>query len=417
MALLLVGSIYEVQARKISTETPIKHVIVIVQENHTFFNYFGAFPGVQGGISSGVCMPENPQNTSCISPHETNDSMLGIRCCLAHGEVAAQTAYDNGSMDGFLEANDDNPDVMAYYNNTVLGYYWGLASNYTLFDNFFSSYLSYSLPNHWAAVAGVAPKVSIGSHLSQSNASTEELIQQASEIGTMLELIQKYPSISVKYYDEPVRYDSITQAIEEGGDKYIVDYFNPSLAKADTYTTLRPDFVNRTSIFSDIASGNLPSVSWVIPNLELSEHPPDNITLGEQWVQSVIDAVMSSKYWSSTAIFYVTDDWGGFYDPVAPPTLDGQLLGFRVAAMLISPYANRGVDHAQYSFESILHFIDYNWNLNSHFLNQRVADSNNMLGAFNFDQAALRPWLGTPLTLAQMRNVISNASLNTPDID
>jgi len=410
------GFLPAVQARNIPTQTPIKHVIVIVQENHTFFNYFGDFPGVEGGVSDAICMPRDALNFSCQKAFETNDPISTGK--LSTDGYAAQMAFDNGSMDRFLIANGDNPNIMSYYNATVLPFYWGLAEHYTLFDQFFSSYMSYSLPNHWAALAGLSPPIAIQSRQDiYSNASATELIQQASIITTMLELIHKYPDISTKYYDERVNYSSLTQAIEQGGDNYIVNFWNPSLVKADTYTTLRSDFVQRTQILKNVADGKLPAVSWVIPNKDTSEHPPDNITLGEHWVQSVVDAVMNSKYWSSTAIFLVTDDWGGFYDPIVPPVFDGQRLGFRISAMLISPYAAAGIDSTQFSFESILHFIAYNWNLNISAISSRVADSNNLLGAFNFSQRPLQPWTGTPLTPAQLQNITAWANQDTPDID
>jgi phospholipase C len=135
-----------------------------------------------------------------------------------------------------------------------------------------------------------------------------------------------------------------------------------------------------------------------------------------------VDAVMNSKYWSSTAIFIMDDDWGGFYDPIVPGTLPNispgnstqgpQGLGFRVSALLVSPYANEGIVNTVFSFESILHFIDYNWGMPM--LNERVMDANNMLSDFNFHQNPLPAWTGTPLTPQQMKDVLGNASLNTP---
>ncbi len=404
------------------TETPITHVVIIIQENHTFFNYWGDYPGVEGGVASATC--QKYKNGTTLCPYETNNpDNTGP---LSHSGTSADTAYNNGAMNQFLVAND-NQEVMSYFNANVLGYYWGLAEHYTLMDQFFSSYLSYSLPNHWAAISGNSPAIAItnvGKTLS-NNASTAELIEQASEIETMLEALQSGKSISVKYYDNTIKYNSLTQAIEVGGDSYVISYWNPSLEKTDTYTTLKSDFVPRTNIITDASSGNLPAVSWVIPNELDSEHPPHSVEAGEQWVQSVVDAIMNGPDWSSTAIFIMTDDWGGFYDPIVPPTLPNispggtnglEELGFRVSALLVSPYARAGIDNTAYSFESVLSFIDYNWNLPS--LNARVGASNNItVGAFNFNQAPLSPWLGTPLTHNQMGNVMAIASLDLPDPD
>jgi phospholipase C len=425
IVLLLVSASFEVSANgKVVTQTPIKHVVIIMQENHSFFNYWAAYPGVVGGLAGATC--QKYANGTKLCPYVTvNPSSTGD---LNHSGSKADIAYANGTMNGFLKANP-NDKVMGYYNGTVLGYYWGLAEHYTLNDMFFSSYLSYSLPNHWAAIAGNSPAVAItkmGKYL-YTNATTTDLVEEASEIETMLEAAQAYKPVSVRYYDEPVGYKNLTQAISLGGDTFVDNYWNPNLEKADTYTTLRSDFVNRTSIFTAISSGHLPSISWVIPNENISEHPPANVEFGEQWVQMIDDAVMNSKYWDSTAIFVMTDDWGAFYDPIAPGTLPnispnmtgtsgGQIeLGFRVSSLLISPYANRGIVSTTFSFESVLHFIDYNWGMP--LLNQRVAAANNMLSDFNFNQKRLSPWLGPPLTPAQTSNVMSLAGLDTPDTD
>ena len=420
---ILVSMGLEIQANaKSVTKTPIQHVVIIIQENHSFFNYWGDYPGVIGGVADATC--QQYKNGTTLCPYETNVPESDET--LDHGGRAADIAYNNGSMNQFLIGNPVN-QVMSYYNATVLGYYWGLAEHYTLNDMFFSSYRSYSLPNHWAAIAGVSPNIAITTMANGvvNNATLSDLLEQASMITTMLEAVENQKPITAKYYDEPVKYANLSQAIALEGKIIPGGYWNPNLEKADAYTTLRNDFEERTSIFTDISKGKLPAISWVIPNQNISEHPQDDVQLGEQWVQSVVDAVMNSKYWSSTAIFIMTDDWGGYYDPIVPSTLPNispgnntageQGLGFRVSALLVSPYANSGIVNTVFSFESVLHFIDYNWGLP--LLNQRVADSNNMLTDFNFNQSPLPAWTGTPLTPAQMQNVMGNASLDTPDVD
>lgn len=463
---ILVTMGFEIQAAsKVVTKTPIQHVVIIMQENHSFFNYWGDYPGVIGGVADATCQQTaspkqlqrvnatttddddegftgtappvvnsttSPNGSQVICPFETNNPISTGP--LNHSGPTANIAYDNGSMDGFLLANKNNPNVMSYYNATVLGYYWGLAEHYTLNDMFFSSYMSYSLPNHWAAIAGDAPAISIN-NTKFTSTEMSDLLQEASVITTMLEAVQNTKPITVKYYDAPVKYANLTEAIQLaantpdnfGGAGVPGGYWNPSLEKTDAYTTpLRNDFVQRTDIISDISKGKLPSISWVIPNQEISEHPPDSVILGEQWVQSVVSAIMSSQYWSNTAIFIMTDDWGGFYDPIAPPTLisispgsgnEGTQmeLGFRVSSLVVSPYSVRGIVNTQFSFESVLHFIDYNWGLPM--LNARVGAASNMLSDFNFGQRPLSPWRGVPLTPAQKLNVTYYASLDTPDVD
>ncbi len=111
--------------------------------------------------------------------------------------------------------------------------------------------------------------------------------------------------------------------------------------------------------FGDAYHGHLPAVSWVIPSGDNSEHSPARISLGQDHVTRVINAIMSGPDWKSTAIFLAWDDWGGFYDHVKPPRVDGQGYGLRVPGLVISPYARKGyIDHQVLSFDAYLKFIE-----------------------------------------------------------
>jgi len=105
--------------------------------------------------------------------------------------------------------------------------------------------------------------------------------------------------------------------------------------------------------------GTLPAVSWVIPNGEVSEHPPGLVSVGQRYVTTLVNAVMEGPAWDSTAIFLTWDDWGGFYDHVVPPVVDQNGYGLRVPGLVISPYARRHyVDHQVLSFDAYLKFIE-----------------------------------------------------------
>jgi phospholipase C len=420
----------------------IKHIVVIMQENHAFDNYFGTFPGVAGtayGIPANECMPINASdpNAGCIKPflirnpapysrppnpqfyNETmsaniviaeelayvlqqNASMylpsgqyVSLRYGLPHNWTSSHTAWDNGKMDNFIQA-ENSILTMAYYNNLTIPFYWDFAKNYVLADNFFSSVLSYSLPNHWYALAGQAPNVSIKTLISSSSQQylKNAYINESNNITTIMDFLENY-NLTWKYYDHtlPVNY---SDAISTG--YMFQNWWNPTAAKSISYSIpYYQNFVNRTNIFADLKGGSLPQVSWVVPTLALSELPPENLTLGMYWTTDVIDAIMASRYWNSTVIILVWDDYGGYYDNVPPPQIGKYGLGFRVPAIIISPYSKAGyIDSTEYSFESILKFIEWKFNLTS--LTGGDASANNLINALNFSQAPQPPKM-IPMTV------------------
>jgi hypothetical protein len=111
--------------------------------------------------------------------------------------------------------------------------------------------------------------------------------------------------------------------------------------------------------YADAKAGNLPAVSWIAPNSVVSEHPPALVSTGQTYVTTLIDTIMKTPAWSSTAIFLNWDDWGGFYDHVAPPAVDSAGYGLRVPGIVISPYAKRGfIDHQSLSQDAYVKFIE-----------------------------------------------------------
>jgi phospholipase C len=136
-------------------------------------------------------------------------------------------------------------------------------------------------------------------------------------------------------------------------------------------------------------------MTWVTPKFEVSEHPEYSFCEGENWTTEVINAIMRSPMWKDTAIFLVWDDYGGFYDHVPPPQVDGFGFGIRVPLLVISPYAREGyVDHTLGEFSSVLRFVEDNWGLTQ--LTHRDRDAFNLSGAFDFTQ---EPRRGVPLPL------------------
>jgi phospholipase C len=142
---------------------------------------------------------------------------------------------------------------------------------------------------------------------------------------------------------------------------------------------------------SDISAGKLASVVWVMPPTDSdSEHPPYDIRLGQRWVVSTVNAIMQSPYWNSTAIFLTWDDYGGWYDHVAPPQVDGTGYGFRVPTLVISPYAKQGlIDHTLADHTSILKFIETTFGIPA--LSTRDASASSLMEAFDFSAAPRAP--------------------------
>lgn len=421
--------------------SPIKHIVVIMQENRSFDNYFGTYPGANG-IPEGVCVSLSPDNPKigCVKPFL---STRAVSADMPHGYQSSIVAYDNGKMDGYMVAENENPQTMSYYDNKTIPYYWNLAKHYVLADNFYSSVLSYSLPNHWYAIAGQAPSTSLfytmhrppnNNILNQNeNASTiaggdsntsgsttsfgvnpnpvtgnlkdqvaRVYLEESNLTKTIADLfMNNSQNITWKYYDHFVKTGNYKAAVNSGR---AFEYWNPFSAKASTYTSqYSPHFVNRAQLFTDLKTGAFPQVSWVIPSFPISEHAPANITTGMNWVKLVINSIMDSPYWNSTAIILTWDDYGGFYDHVPPPQIDKYGLGFRMPTLIISPYTKPGyIDHTQYQFESMLKFIEWRFNLQP--LTERDLQSNNLISAFDFNQKPTPPYI-VPLKAAELNAV------------
>jgi phospholipase C len=176
-------------------------------------------------------------------------------------------------------------------------------------------------------------------------------------------LLHKY-GVSWRYYVEkgtqPDCANGQISCVELAQNNNTPEIWNPLPEFVDVHQNHQVgNVVDGSEFFTDVSSNRLPSVSWVIPNGADSEHPPSSVTDGQAHVTSVIDTIMRSPVWSSTAIFLSWDDWGGFYDHVPPPRVDVEGYGIRVPALVISPFARRGyIDHQQLSFDAYLKFIE-----------------------------------------------------------
>ena len=163
---------------------------------------------------------------------------------------------------------------------------------------------------------------------------------------------------------------------------------HPSLR--DFSITSNTSSAGSNTIFQDIINPGLANVVWVAGSFD--EHPPENVTLGEHWVVSLVNTIMMSGYWDSTAIFITWDDYGGWYDHVPPPQVDKFGYGFRAPLLVISPYAKKGfIDDTLADHTSILKFIETVFSLPP--LAERDRLANNLMEAFDFSQDSRPPMM------------------------
>ena len=367
-------------AQDTETTTPIKHFVFLMQENHTFDNYFGTRPGVDG-IPTGTCMPAyTGRRLPCVKPYHIGDE--GVTD-LDHTEAAFQAQYADGAMNGFVRyfTDLDRPRsqadlTMGYYDETDLPYYWNIADNYVLFDRLFSSARGGSVQNHMYRVTG------------SPGYGTNESIPPGGwgNIPTIFDRLEE-SGISWKFYVQ--NYDRTinfrTRDDVEDADRAAQVVWVPLLAYARFIDDpeLNSHIVDLREYYQDVQRGSLPSVAYIAPSGN-SEHPPGSIQAGERFVRSLINELMKSRAWDSSAFFWSYDDWGGWYDHVKPPQVDKHGYGFRVPALLVSPYAKPGfVDHTTLDFTSALKFIEENWGVDP--LAARDRKANNLTNAFDFD--------------------------------
>jgi len=374
----------------------IRHIVIVMQENRSFDSYFGTYPGADGipGLAGNPgkvpCIPD-PLKHTCRKPyHDTSDKNWGG----PHDYAAALRDRARGKMDGFVTTArvglrgvchrhffapkcslaPANPDVMGYHDWHEIPNYWAYARNFVLDDHLFQSDLSWSLPDHLYLVSGwsahcAVPGVAMSCHSSVNGQGP--IPQSPYRPGGGVDyawtdltyLLHKY-GVSWRYYvadgSQPdcangaMLCSSVPQNARTPGIWNPLPYFD-TVRHDNQLGDIQP----LQSFFTDARKGTLPEVSWIAPNDKNSEHPPSLVTTGQTYVTRLINTIMRGPDWRSTAIFLCWDDWGGFYDHVAPPQVDAQGYGLRVPALVISPYARHGfVDHQVLSQDAYLKFIE-----------------------------------------------------------
>ena len=357
--------------------SPIQHLIVLMQENHTFDNYFGTYPGADG-LPDGTSMPVDPTKPKAgtVTPWHIGTTPI---IDLSHSASTYLAQYDNGRMDGFVSAlnalNQDGRIAMGYYDGSDIPYYWNLAANYVLFDHFFSSAKDGSFGNHMYWVAATSPQAPRGVGLNSVLADVPTIFDRLQAAGVSWKFY-------VENYDPKITYRSQSHMSNRESQVIWVPLLN--FDRFIDNPALASHIVDLKQYYVDLQQGTLPSVAYIVPS-GASEHPPESPSTGQHAVQTLIQELMRSTSWSSSAFMLLYDDWGGWYDHVAPPQVDQAGLGARVPGILVSPYAKKGyIDSTQLDFTSVLKFIETNWNVAS--LSTRDANANNLLSAFDFTQ-------------------------------
>jgi phospholipase C len=367
-----------------TSNTPIRHFVVLMQQNRSFDHYFGTYPGAER-IPSGTCMPVDPSRpgSRCIEPFPLENQSVGD---LAHSRGAFAAQYRRGRMNGFVDAirrtsGRVDPTVMGYYDGDDIPYYWNVADEYVLFDRFFASSPSGSVRNSMYWVSGTPGNYSGQSIPPGGFGDIETIFDRLEARG-----------ISWKFYVQNYN-PGINFRNRGGGDRSSQVAWVPLLAY-DRFLRdpkLKSHIVDLENYFEDLQSGDLPAVSYIVaPSGGSSEHPPAAVKAGQRFVAKLVNALMRSEHWSRSAFMWTYDGWGGWFDHVKPPRVDRFGYGFRVPALLVSPYAKRGhVEHSILDFTSILKFIERNWDIEP--LASRDRRARSIAGAFDFAQQPREP--------------------------
>jgi phospholipase C len=384
-----------------ASTSKIQHVVIIVQENRTPDNLFHGLPNADiadsGLNSKGQTIPLSP--VSLTAGYD-----------LDHSHSSFIKMYDDGKMDGAdkipvvctndPEACQPSNAQFRYVSPAELTPYFQMAEEYTFADRMFQTNQGPSFPAHQFIIAGTSAPTANSDLFASSNpggvanASNETgCTAPAGEIVALIHPDGRESTYQYPCFEHPVLTDLLdNQAISWR-------YYSPmagsiwTAPNAIRHLRLGPDWsrnvvLQSTQFFVDVQQRRLADVSWIIPTGQASDHAGVTDGSGPSWVASLVDAIGESPYWSDTVIFITWDDWGGWYDHVAPAIYNSYEYGFRVPLIVVSPYAKRGyVSHVTHDFGSLLRFIEERFNLPS--LGYADARADDLSDCFDFGQTHL----------------------------
>jgi phospholipase C len=375
---------------------PIQHIIIIIKENRSFDNMFGLYPGANG---TQYAMEGTKRVRMSITPDE-------LWLDLGHGWQSARNAIDHGKMDGFYteKPNRQGPHHLDMADTELdqsrIPDYWAYASTFSLADGFFSTVATSSFPNHMVLMSG-KPDGTLDNPINTRNP------HHWTPTNSWGCDANRYVTVAVDYQKARIRPCFSNETIVDEANAAGVSwryYASPMTAGVSGYiwNTLsafrqiryssqwNTNIGTQSQFNKDVASGNLPAISWLTPPLKTSDHPPYSICKGQNWTVDKVNEVMDSPLWQHTAIILTWDDYGGFYDHVAPPHESAYTLGPRVPLLVISPYSR---PHLIYSktmdFRSVLTFVENQFNLPH--LAKFDRNVNSVGGMLNLNQTSLPP--------------------------
>jgi phospholipase C len=414
------------QALTLTTAAVIQHVVVIFQENRTPDNLFhdsvlisrGADIATSGINPLGQTVPLSPIDLGTSGSNPQNYD-------LDHSHGAFVSMYHGGRMDGANPgcspaANcppnaHPHPQLM-YVNPSDVQPYFALAEQYTFGDRMFQTNEGPSFPAHQFIISGTSAPTATSFLFAAEIPNPQSPAGCIAPLTSRVTMIDATGSETNPAPEYPCfEHPTLTDLLETNGVTW--RYYTPSAGSIWTgpdaiehicqqktikgrLTCTGPEWTNnviipQSQVLVDIADGQLPQVSWIIPDGASSDHAFANDGSGPSWVASIVNAIGNSPYWANTAIIITWDDWGGWYDHVAPKVINdgvswgsGYVYGFRVPLIVVSPYAKAAyISHTTHDFGSILKFIETTFKLPS--LGYADTPADDLADCFNLTQTPL----------------------------
>jgi phospholipase C len=381
----------------------IQHVVYLVKENRTFDTMFGRFPGADGATTGLTCDGTRVPLTRAADDTPGPD----------HSFQGGLKAINGGRMNCFSELfGGSHLESYVQFHGDQIPAYWEYAHRYVLADRFFSSTYGPTGIEHLFTVGATTdrftdheretPLGQFGTNLipreycedpTERMYSFRRLTHQQELDAFKLEEDATVGTLKSRYWylrKACTNINILPDELEQAGIswRYYLgdnDYVNTlALVKHVVFGPMVKNVVTDDDFFTDLEHNRLPAVSWLIPDVGVSEHPAaGSMCVGENWTVKVLDAIMHSPYWRHTAVVITWDDFGGFYDHVPPPHVDLYGFGPRVPMLLISPWAKQGyIAHETLEFSSVLKMIETIWGLDP--LTARDRRASDMLDLFDF---------------------------------